>query len=242
MEYSLENLEYRTKLLLGEPIWLNDIKLYPLKLWEIFEISLNKYNLFLSLLSYTKNEIMESLNVVEDIPLYDFVVLNFVSDESNDFRDSFLNILSRITKKKVSFNVSGYFLVGTKAIIDAKNFNDFTKIIKHQNVLKERKNVVVTKKQRDYKEMVEKARKKHKEYIKAIGSQDTDILDIISAVSSKHPSINLFNIQNLTMYQLIDQFKRLNMIDDYFISVDSLLAGAKKNDVNLIHWSKKITD
>jgi hypothetical protein len=29
------------------------------------------------------------------------------------------------------------------------------------------------------------------------------------------------------------------MIDDYFISIDSLLAGASKKNVDLKHWSKK---
>jgi hypothetical protein len=65
---------------------------------------------------------------------------------------------------------------------------------------------------------------------------------LISSVCSKHANLSLFNIEKLTIYQLIDQFKRLNMIDEYFISVDSLLAGADSKKVDLNHWSKKIQD
>jgi hypothetical protein len=30
------------------------------------------------------------------------------------------------------------------------------------------------------------------------------------------------------------------LIDEYFINIDSLLAGADKANIHLIHWSKKI--
>ena len=36
--------------------------------------------------------------------------------------------------------------------------------------------------------------------------------------------------------------KRLNMIEEYSINIDSLLAGADKNEIKLKHWSLKIVD
>jgi len=44
----------------------------------------------------------------------------------------------------------------------------------------------------------------------------------------------------VTMFQLIDSFKRLNQIDNYFISIDSLMAGADSKDVTVKHWGDKI--
>jgi len=81
--------------------------------------------------------------------------------------------------------------------------------------------------------------KKIKEkYAKREKSQD--IVDIMSAVSSKHPSINVFNCGSLTMYQLIDSYKRLNAVDSYFISIDSILAGASNDEVKVKHWGEKL--
>lgn len=242
MEYNLENLDYKSKLLLGDRIPFEDFYVYPLQLWEIVDYSISKYNLFLSLISYNKTEIKESLGVYRDIPIYEFIIVNFVADSTNEFKDIFLHILAMITKEEVAFDSEGYFIVGT-SILNHENFEKFVNIVKDQNMVKERVEKVTTKKERDYMELVKKARERHSGYLKATGkSSDTDMLDIISAVSCKHPSLNLLNIKNLTIYQLIDQLRRLSVVDNYFIAIDSLLAGAKKQDVDLSHWSKKMIE
>lgn len=43
----------------------------------------------------------------------------------------------------------------------------------------------------------------------------TGLLEIISTISARHPSLNLLNIVNLNYYQIIDQYKRLLQIDKY---------------------------
>jgi hypothetical protein len=187
------------------------------------------------MISYTQNEIKEALGIFENLTLYDFIIANFVIDKNDDIKNAFLRFLELKTKEQVGFNSKGYFILGNQ-ILDSENFNEFIQIIKDQNVLKDRKEKVVTKKEKDYKELVKKAREKHKSYLKSTGKlDDTDILDIISAISCKHPSLNILNIKNLTIYQLMDQLKRLNMIDEYHISIDSLLAGADRKQIDLIH-------
>jgi hypothetical protein len=41
-------------------------------------------------------------------------------------------------------------------------------------------------------------------------NKDMEISNVISAVSARHPSYNLLNIWELTVFQLYDQFKRVN--------------------------------
>lgn len=243
MEFNFENIDYRSKLLFGKPIEFEKFEIYPLKLWEIEEFGFDNYNKFTSLISFNKNEIMDALRVTEEISLYDFIFLNLMLDETNEFKNIFLKMFSLCIKKKVYLNPDGYYFTDDGLVINHDNFSTFIQIIKDQNSIQEREEKVVTKKERDYKDMLKKARAKHKEYLKELGKLDnTDLLDLISALACKHPSYNLLNIFDLTVYQLIDQFRRINLIDEYFIGIDSLLAGADKKKINLIHWSKKFID
>lgn len=66
---------------------------------------------------------------------------------------------------------------------------------------------------------------------------------IIEAVSSKHPSYNLFNIWDLTIYQLFRTYKRIELIDmcseinhwSYSGFID-----IKKLNKDEIHWARNI--
>jgi len=240
LELYRESMDYRNNLLFALPIEWNGLKVYPLKLKEIINYSFEKYNKFISIITLNKTEIMDSLSILEEVSLWDFIILNFVSVDNDEVKDLFLHIFSLIFKDKVVFSVEGVFLIGdTGKTIDESNYTEIFSILKDQNCAKEREEKYLNKREREYQKAVQLAKQKYKKALKAMGKEDTDLLDIISSICAKHPSLNFFNIQELTIYQMIDQFKRLNMIDDYFVSIDSLLAGANKKDVNLIHWSKK---
>jgi len=184
MELNREHIDYYSKLLFGKPITFDGIDVYPLKIREVMEYSLDTYNKFLSLISLNRTEIMESLNIVQEVPLYQFIILNIVNDTSNEFIDWFLKTLSMILKDDVLFTTDGYFLIGeSNKKIDENNFEQIVQIIKDQNFMKEKKETITTKKERDYKEMVKKARERHKGYLKALGKlSDTDLLDLMSSL------------------------------------------------------------
>ena len=104
------------------------------------------------------------------------------------------------------------------------------------------------KKDDDYKpankiaeEMMARAKKLKKEMEAKIKNKDgVGFLEIMSTVSARHASINPTNIGQLSYYQVIDQYKRLLMIDMY---TPCLYGNAteeyiKKNNVK--HYSFKI--
>ena len=238
-----DSLEYRSKLLLGMPIEWEGLNVYPLTIGQIMDFSIEKYNQFTSIISLNRTEIMESLGILEEVSLFDFIIINFISSDNNGIKEMILDILSMIFKDDVIFSVNGYFLIGDSGKkIDSDNFKSLLLILRDQNYAEERKEKFLNKKEREYYEAVKKAREKYKKALKVMGKSETDLLDLISAICSKHQSMNFLNIRQFTIYQLIDQFKRINMIDDYFISIDSLLAGADKKNVKLIHWSKKMPE
>lgn len=61
--------------------------------------------------------------------------------------------------------------------------------------------------------------------------------DIVSAVTTKSNSINKFNVWDLTIYQLYDEFNRINAIDNYNINIEAMMNGAKIEDLK--HWASK---
>ena len=133
---------------------------------------------------------------------------------------------------------SGDFIFD-KSIINYENiviFMDAIKVLHHND-----------KKTDNYKvgklanEMLERSRKIKKEYEAKISkNNDYTLHDIISAVCARHPSINPINVNNLSYYQLIEQYKRLSSIDVY---TPCLVGNAtedyiKKNNVK--HYVSKI--
>ncbi|AYP68254.1 hypothetical protein PQE75_gp225 [Bacillus phage vB_BcoS-136] len=132
-------------------------------------------------------------------------------------------------------------------IITRDNFDDLTTVIKLQNYLekpksdKSEENPVdeETKMLQEHmKKMREKVEAKKNRQRQDDGESDIDISDIISAVSSKSNSINKLNIWELTLYQLYDEYARLELIDNYDLSIKAMMAGAEK--VDLKHWSSKL--
>lgn len=90
-------------------------------------------------------------------------------------------------------------------------------------------------------EMMERARKLKKEMEEKIQNKDgISFLEISSTVSARHPSLNPTNIGQLNYYQIIDQYKRLMMIDIY---TPCLYGNATEEYIkanNVKHYSTKI--
>lgn len=144
----------------------------------------------------------------------------------------------------------------TKKIVEIKdwfylndeNFPQFQSIIRAINFTKEEEDHEINS---DDKKMVEKfkeARKKlklakAKERLKKTSSQENEISfsDMISSICCAGLGYTLFNIWDLTIYQLYNLFKRYQMRENFNIDLQMLLAGADSKKVKLQPWMKKIT-
>ena len=64
--------------------------------------------------------------------------------------------------------------------------------------------------------------------------------NIISAVSNTHPTINPLNVWNLTVFQLLDSFTRLQSNKIYDINATSVSVwGDEKKQFDFSLWYKK---
>ena len=233
--------------LLGKPFLLEGIgHLHVLKINEILDIGFEKYNQILSLLCISKEEICKvlKLNDIDEVNSFEFLLYNCLASGS-DFRDNMFDALRILFKENISISEEGVFFIGDieeNRVLHKLNYNYFIDILKYQNCINTNKEEIKVKSKNDkVKEYLEKLKKEKQKHDKKFNNE-TQLTDIISSVCAKHPSINLLNVGNMTIYQIINQYKRLNYIDDYFMSIDSLMNGAKKEDVDLKHWSTNMNE
>lgn len=160
--------------------------------------------------------------------------------ENNDNANEFAYLLGFFIKtekfhlkdNKLIFNNSNY--------IDSENTEDLFKCLK---ILHHR-----AKKDDDYKpsnkiaeEMMRIAKKRREALEKKIKkSNGIGILEIMSTVCARHPSINQLNIKELSYYQILEQYNRLMAIDLY---TPCLYGNATEDYIknnNIKHYSYKL--
>ena len=222
--------------LLGKDIHLNGIGVLECKkINDLHDVGFENYNKYLSCLCITSDDIYELFewnDEFQNIDPYDFILANALYNQ--EYFDNVVNGLSFFLQEEFKFNEGGFFESVTKNSINKSNFNFFIDILRKQNCVNQ-ESKKMTPKNEAQKKMFIKLKKARAKYNK----QDNNVIDIISSVCAKHPSISLFNVGELSMYQLIDQYKRLNAIDEYFISINSLMHGASNDDIKVKHWSSK---
>lgn len=252
------------KLLLGKPVYIDNVGyLNSYTLNSILDLGFDVYNYFLNILCITEKDIKkmiieDDLNKLNDINVFDFLYNICLNNSDSDLKKIILDALSFFFNEKVTVTNYGFQVgdINSKRFITSNNFYKVTRIVKKQNCIKTRdieeknfKNDLARQKYEELERIREKMRKMQEDLKngnkknKDKDDEKKDISEwdnIISSLCCKHPTINLLNIGELTIYQIIDQFKRTQMIDDYYISIKSLLAGAEKVDV--IHWASDIPE
>jgi len=242
---NINELDLNIELFLGNYIDIPNVgKLYCLTNDEIRKIKFTKYNQYLSMLCLEKEQIKtflsDYLKDEDDISTFEYLVS--VSYHDIQFRQLILDALSTFFKEKVIFSMDllCFIILNSNNIIDSDNYEYIKFILKKQNGIQSKEpekfaNSIA-------KQMSEKIKAMREKYNKCSNNDEQiyDYSDILSSVSAKHSSINPLNIGQLTVYQTLDQFKRLNKIDKFSIDIQSLLHGAKQEDIKLDNWFSKI--
>jgi len=242
---SINELDLNIELFLSNCIEIPDVgKLYCLTNDEIRKIKFTKYNQYLSMLCLEKEQIKTFLNDYlkdeDDISTFEYLVS--VSYHDVKFRQLILDALSVFFKGEVIFSMDllCFIILNSNSIIDSNNYEYIKFILKKQNGIQ-------TEEQEKFansiaKQMSDKIKAMREKYSKCSNNDDQiyDYSDVLSSISAKHCSINPLNIGQLTVYQTLDQFKRLNKIDKFSIDIQSLLHGAKQENIKLENWFSKI--
>lgn len=232
------------KLLAGDSFYVDDIEIKPFTLKEIKSMSLSNYQYITNWLIASKDDLKHILDVTRYSSYYDIMLFS----GNDEVSSMILNSLCAYLRFE-QYGITDDFRVvlqrndNEKIYIDKDKFERIIGYIKYQNGLiknnedkynpkdEKTKGFIDRMKQLSDKVNKLKNRTSDEEEIKY------DFADLVSAVCVKSPSYNLFNIWDLTMYQFIDQFKRLKLIDDYGVSIQSIMQGSK---VQATHWISKM--
>lgn len=220
------------------------------KLRDISDITINTYKFYLSILltdveSYFsfigQKELFQKLADEEkkQFNIFDLLICN------KNFAITLQNSLNFFFVENVEFNAeTKYYDVygndNSVGHITEENYLDICDIIFQLNGIKRKNEDVLKPKNKKASEILKKIQKgrKEKEKIKFI-DKDMELGNIISAVANFHPSLNEYNIWNLTVYQLWDSFYKLINNNIYTIQSTSVAVwGDKDKQFNINEWYK----
>lgn len=231
---------------------VGDLQVKPITLREIKDIGYIQYNQYLSVLTLKKEElILESKDI--DISVFELII----KSDSQMLKDLLVGAISFFLREKkdevLVHHLYGLIFGGTVKnpkdcfIVDNDNYGELVEVIKLQNGIvtisefdnfspeNDKANSIIAK----FKKGREEVKKAKAKKDKGDGS-NIDFADIVSAVSTKSNTYNKTNVWDLTIYQLYDEYKRLEMISGYETSIMAMVQGAKVD--NLKHWSASMED
>lgn len=192
--------DYEIRLLSGVEIEFQNIFLRAIKLSEIRDFGYSFFEYLLNMCMAYKSD-LDKDDKCDDL----FEVLT-----SNDYIELFMCFIGLFYKyESIEYGEktkSFYLVNGDKiGIINNKNLDNLLEVTRFCYKLER------SKKEKDIFDLIAEEENK----IRRAKSGDVDITmsSMISAVSCKHPSINLLNIWDCTIYQLKDMVSRLYQID-----------------------------
>jgi hypothetical protein len=232
----------KIRLLAGLPIKLYNVDLYPLTLRDVAIMGYEEYYTKIYYLTAEPKDFNLSKDIdIDSITIFDIILSNmYYSDEKH--REDIINMLETVFRQKVMFAYcKSCFYIGdikNNNIINKDNYIELKKALKLQNGIKDKKEEFkcANSKAEEIRQKILKGRQKLNKNI------EPTFEDLVSALASKGNGLNILNIWDLTVYQFYNQLIRTQMIEDYNINIKSLLAGAKKEDVNLKYYIRPIED
>lgn len=235
----------RSKLLAGKPIMAGNVcSVYPLTLNEIVDLE-NDYQIYLQWLCIDFDDLISGDDIQEaGFNIFDVIVANCEMD--NEFLDLMTSAFQTFLKEKVIFSsISKVFYVGDmseRRFIDEEVFSQIQDILIQQNCIiqqKEERFNPANEGARRIAEQLERARSKINK-TKKNKNDDIDLSDIVSSFCARSRNTNILQVWDFTMYQFNNQFKRVQLGEDYDITVQSLLQGADPKKVKLEHYLTKL--
>lgn len=247
MGYTVD-LTTETRLLRGRNIQFDKIVVKNMTLGEIDDMGMLEYLTAINFASLTKEKVVgrELIKVFEEYSFYQIVV-NYP-----ELRANFLNLLKTFTLHDDKEHSVRYvdeldvFVVsynGVNGKITEKNFDDFLECIRTVY------NVPVAEKESERTDIDDEMAELLKEFEEAEAKVNNEkgvgitITSIIEGVSVKHPSINLINIWDYTMYKLMRTYYRIEQIESSNNIMTGIYSGCietKKIDLKEYHWAKKL--
>lgn len=245
------NLDLKLKLLSGLPQEIKDAgTLYPITIGDIAKIGYTRYSQMMYVATLDAKAVLaqEYSEQFNDVSAFD-IIYGIGGEEIRIVFEDLMKLVFHVDNVYYSSHFGALFLCGLGEInpkleknrfVNRDNYGEIKEYIEYTNCLRGNREDNSSNPINEKAKMIGEKMKKNREKIAKIKSntrqeQQSDFADIISSVTAKSNSINKINIWSITVFQLYDEYKRINMIDNYEIGIQSILAGADKVKIN--HWS-----
>lgn len=199
-------------LISGDDVCWNDmVTIRQPTLMDIRSIGYHKYQAYLSILLIQKANIIDMMGI-DDPQISDAIDLYMILGADDGIRNMFIEALSFFIREPVSFD-NGSFYIGcvpaaAKILEPVKSIICEISYIKQDASPEEPK--FASKRAREIWLKTQKGKRDLEKAKRNKADENMELPNLISAVAAEHPGYNLTNIWNLTVYQLYDQFARIN--------------------------------
>lgn len=237
----MENRDIELCLCSKDPIFVEGVPVYPISLQEIAKIGYMRFNAGMRFLCLSADDIrLHSGHEIAEDEIFKYLFA--CCAESSELREMICLLLSRITHTKMNMLVHRQVFSCGAFDIGRRNFRAIQDVIRLRNGLRnidEEDDNPDNEAARRVLQRRKEERLKRKRAKAAEDGSDITISDLVS-IMANGLGMTIHDIMQYDLYQFNDQFNRLKIMDDYEVSVQALLHGAKKEDVNLTHWITKI--
>lgn len=241
----ITNLISIEKCMAGIPVEIPKLcTIYPVTLREIANIGAKNFYSYLNIFTLNKEDVDEyfaNSGIEEDLTPFQFMLVLTQSDPQYliSAQAAFKLFLH---EDNVMFLPSNEAIVlgdiAEERVIDNEKFEAIKQIIETQNILEtesadarmdnpsDAKAAQIIKKLKEGKKMREKVKK----------GSDLNFSDLVASLAAGGNGLNILNVWDLSYYAFNDQFKRMQMKEEYENTYKSLLAGADPKKVKIRYW------
>lgn len=243
----IQNLINKEQFFVGIPTEIENIcKIYPVTLREIAQIGVKNFYSYLNFFTLEKEDIDKFLrqNEIEgSYTPFQFILINACND--NQY---FLNL-----KKAFKFFLhenditllpdNEAIILGSiteERLIMEETFNNICAIIRYQNNVQQSEEMKMNNPSDAKAAQIIKQIKEGRKLREKKNNSNLSFTDLVASLAAKGNGLNALNVWDLTYYAFNDQFKRMQMIEEYESARQSLLAGADPKKVKIEYWMKPI--
>ena len=229
------------KLFSNEPIYVDGVPIHPISVAKISDVGYGRFNTELRLLCLTIEDVNTLSEVdISDIGIYTYLVGSALHDPQ--LMDVLLYWFSAITHSRMFFSSKRLCFSSGAFEINKDNFDEIQLVIRHRNGLQDAQEEEDNPANEAARRILQRSKEERLKRRKAKrGGEENEISlsDLVSVLASGL-KMSFEEVMKYDLCQFNDQLNRLKIFDDYEVSVQALLHGAKKEDVKITHWISKI--
>lgn len=244
----IQNLINKEQFFVGIPTQIGNIcKVYPVTVREIATIGAKNFYSYLNLFTLDKEDIDEFLQqqgIEERLTPFQFTLIN-----ANEDQQYLVNLQKAfeffLHEDQITILIDNEAIVlgdiSEERLLMEEDFNTVCAIITEQNMVhkasaEERMNNPSDAKAAQIIKKIKEGRKIREKK----NDSNLNFIDLVASLAAKGNGLNAFNVWDLTYYAFNDQFKRMQMIEQYDNARQSILAGADPKKVKIEYWLRPI--